>query len=226
MGKFIDLTGNRYGMLVVLERDYSSNTKLIKWKCRCDCGTIKSIYGCSLKSGRSKSCGCQMNKGVKGQNKKHGFTHTRIYKEWLSMRRRCKPNSPDSKIYYDRGITVCPEWNNDFIPFYEWAMANGYDDSLTIDRIDVNGNYCPENCRWITNEMQQSNKTNTIKIMYQGQEYCLRTLCRKIDFPYKLAHGRYMRLKKANKPITNEYLFAPKREKYISNSFRPCTNSK
>lgn len=214
MGKFIDLTGNRYGMLVVLKRDTSAKSKVTKWICKCDCGTIKSIFGCSLKSGRSKSCGCQMNKGVKGQNQTHGLTHTRIHKEWCSMRRRCRPNSPDRKIYYDRGITVCPEWENDFIPFYEWAMANGYNDTLTIDRIDVNGNYCPENCRWITNEMQQTNKTNTIRVVYEGQEYCLRTLCLKIGFPYKLAHKRYKKLKERNLPISTDVLFAPKQKPY------------
>lgn len=215
MGSLIDLTGKHFGMLVVLERDQSSKTASPKWICKCQCGNIKSISSQALRTGRTKSCGCQANKGKKGINKTHGMSKTRIYHEWSSMRRRCKPNSNDSKTYYDRGITVCNEWQTDFMSFYKWAMASGYNDSLSIDRIDNDLGYSPDNCRWIDIRLQQEHKSNTVKISYNGQEYCLRRLCLELNFPYKVAHARYMRLKRENKPISTDFIFAP-REKHKS----------
>lgn len=205
-----NIVGLRFGILTVLGEDKTfKHQKHQKWICRCDCGNVKSIYSHSLTQGRTKSCGCQMNKGKKGINKTHGMTNTRIYREWSSMRKRCKPNSPNSKHYFSRGITVCKEWEKDFMSFYKWSMDNGYSDELSIDRIDNDKGYSPENCRWITIEDQQSNKSNTIHVMYDGEEYCLRTLCTKIGFPYKTAHKRYRSMKLKGLEIDSEKLFAP-----------------
>lgn len=220
MNKSLSLIGKKIGMLTVIDVDRSSSTKYLKMICKCECGTTKSMYSSYLLSGRAKSCGCQQNKGKKGINKKHGMTGTRIYREWASMRRRCRKNSPDSKNYYERGIKVCNEWDNDFISFYEWAVKNGYSDSLSLDRINNNKGYSPDNCRWVTIEEQQSNKANTVYVLYDGETYCLRTLCLKIGFPYKTAHHRYMRLLKKGKPITQEVLFAPIQKDKISFRFR------
>lgn len=205
-----DITGRKFGMLTVIGRDFSfKSPKRTKWICRCDCGNEKSILRDSLMSGRCNSCGCQMYKSHKGINKTHGMSRTRIYHEWTSMRKRCNPNSKDAKNYYDRSISVCDEWQKSFLPFYEWAMANGYDDTLTIDRIDNNKGYYPENCRWVTIAQQQSNKVNTVHIEYEGETYCLRQLCLKIGFPYKTAHQRLRKMQKKGLPVDTDRLFAP-----------------
>ena len=208
MGTLKDLTGNHYGYLEVIKQDTSSKFKNTKWICKCQCGKIKSIQGISLKNGKTKSCGCQSHKNLKGINKTHGMTRTHIYQEWLSMRKRCRPNSNDAKTYYNRGIRVCQEWDNNFLSFYEWAINNGYDDSLSLDRIDNDAGYFPSNCRWIDIRKQQGNKSNTVKVLYNGQEYCLRTLCTELGFSYKTVYSRYTRLKTTNKPISTDVLFA------------------
>jgi hypothetical protein len=216
-----DITGQKFGKLTVLGRDYSyQSPKHTKWFCKCECGNIKSIFRNSLISGRTQSCGCQMYKGKNGINKTHGMSNTRIYHEWASMKKRCLPNTHDSKQYHDRGISVCDEWKKDFVSFYNWSMENGYNDSLTIDRIDNNKGYSPQNCRWVSIEKQQSNKTNTIYVIYNNQKYCLRSLCIEIGFPYKTAHRRYTKLKNKGLPITSEKLFAPIQKNKIAFKYR------
>ena len=125
------------------------------------------------------------------------------------MRNRCKPNHKHSKTYYYRGISVCEEWLNSFENFYEWAINNGYNDNLSLDRIDNDKGYSPSNCHWIPFENQQCNRTNNVYLFYQGKRYCLRQLCRILDFPYKTAYRRYSRWKKANKDFSTEDLFMP-----------------
>lgn len=205
-----DISGQHFGNLTVIKRDtsYISN-KHTKWICQCNCGNTKSIFRNALINGSTKSCGCQQFKGKPGINQTHGMSKTRIYHEWLSMRRRCAKNSPDAYLYFNRGITVCNEWQNNFMLFYQWSMENGYNDDLSIDRIDNNRGYCPDNCRWISMSDQQSNKRNNVKVQYNGKEYCLRQLCKKINFPYKTAHRRYQRMKAKNQSINIEKLFAP-----------------
>jgi hypothetical protein len=156
----------------------------------------------------------------KGQNKTHGMSKTRIYQEWVSMKLRCTSNSPDSKNYYERGIRVCEEWQNDFMAFYNWAISHGYTETLTIDRIDNDKGYFPNNCRWITIEAQQANKTTTIWIEYDGVMYCLRTLCTILGFPYKTAHKRYSKLVKKGLPVSSDIIFAPIDESKIAFRYR------
>lgn len=151
-----DYTGMRFGQWTVVERAGARNRHAL-WSCMCDCGRRTIVDGNSLRKGASMSCGCR--KGIT-----HGKRNTRLYAVWASMKARCfcKTNS-DYKHYGARGITVCNEWKNDFQSFYDWAMANGYDENapcgqFTIDRIDNDGNYEPTNCRWITIQDQQKNK--------------------------------------------------------------------
>lgn len=157
MRKIIDITGNKYNMLTVLRYDHSSDDKgRSYWLCKCDCGNEKVILSDSLKNGNTKSCGCLK----KQNNQTNGLWNTRIYNIWRNMKGRCyNPKSyKNYKHYGGRGIKVCDEWLNDFKSFYNWSITHGYRDDLTIDRIDVNGNYEPSNCRWITMQEQNRNK--------------------------------------------------------------------
>lgn len=215
-----NIIGCKFGHLTVIDRDYNyKSPKHTKWICLCDCGAMKSVFRNSLISGASKSCGCKQYEGKKGINQTHGMSKTRIYREWSSMRRRCKENSIDAKYYFERNIFVCDEWENDFVAFYEWAVNNGYSDSLTIDRINNDMGYSPENCRWITNKQQQSNKSNNVKVQYNGEDYCLRSLCIELNFPYKTAHRRYQKMK-AKGFFDIEKLFAPIQTNRISFKYR------
>lgn len=217
-----DITGKRFGSLEVIGRDFSyKSPKRTKWICRCDCGTTKSIYRDALIQGKTHSCGCKQYAGKKGINSTHGMSGTRIYHTWVSMRKRCSSNasSKDTKGYYNRGIKVCSEWSS-FEKFYDWAMANGYDDTLTIDRIDNDGDYTPDNCRWVSLEEQQSNKTTTTYILYNGEEQCLHKVCVQIGFPYKTAHKRLQRMKAKGVPIDVDKLFEPIHKEKIAKAYR------
>lgn len=215
-----NLVGQRFGSLVVLERDYNCSRKYVKWWCKCDCGCIKSIYNHSLLKGKSTTCGAGIHRGKKGINQTHGMSKTRLYHEWHSMRRRCKPNTPDAHLYYNRGITVCDEWDKDFVSFQKWAMANGYSNDLTLDRIDNYKGYSPDNCRWITNREQQLNKRNSIIVTYNGKKYALSGLCEEIGFPYGLAHRRYKTMKDSGVPIDMDKILAPSRREKIPKKYR------
>ena len=157
-----DLTGNRYGRLVVIYFIRRDKHNHAIYFCQCDCGSTKEIDGCSLVTGKTKSCGCyDKEKHITQPNRRtHGLCGTRLHRIWKKMKSRChNPNDPDYKKWYgSRGIKVCDEWLNDFKAFYDWSMSHGYSDELTIDRIDVNGNYEPSNCRWVSAKEQAKNK--------------------------------------------------------------------
>lgn len=168
MGRLIDLTGQRFGRLVVISKS-ASNTSYhgAMWKCRCDCGNETIVNGGNLRSGNTTSCGCYHRERQRA-GKSHGMSKARLYRIWKAMHTRCyNKNFPAFQYYGGRGIQISEEWRSDFVSFHDWAMTHGYADNLTIDRIDTNGNYCPTNCRWVTMAEQNRNKRapNGCKIM-------------------------------------------------------------
>lgn len=186
--KGVDLTGQRFGKLVAEKKVKIAYGKY-KWVCKCDCGNITLVKTYHLVHGNIKSCGCEWRKA----SVTHGQTYTRLYYLWCAMKRRCQCET-DGKYYRygGRGIKVCEEWQS-FAPFREWALSNGYDDSLTIDRIDNNGNYEPLNCRWTTAEVQANNKSTNRYITHNVETHSLAEWSRNLGISYKLLYGRLKR---------------------------------
>lgn len=148
-------------------------------------GKEKIARSSDLKMGRINSCGCLYKISNKGRNVSHQMTHTRIYNIYQGMKNRCYTKSNiEYKNYGGRKISVCKEWLEDFTNFYNWAMKNGYKDNLTIDRINVNKNYEPTNCRWVTMKVQQNNRRDNRKVLYKGKKYTIAELSDYIKIPY------------------------------------------
>ena len=180
MGRRVDITGQKFGRLTVISYAGNNRDNKALWNCVCECGNEVVARMDSLKSGDKQSCGC-LNNEKRAQrfierNMKHGLRHTRLYIVWCDMRRRCNNDKAhEYKNYGGRGIRVCEEWNNDFKSFYDWSMANGYNENAergecTIDRIDVNGDYTPGNCRFVDLMVQGGNKRNNRLITHNGEK--------------------------------------------------------
>lgn len=191
----MELTGKQFGRWTVLQ--FSHSQGYIKyWLCKCECGTVKPVRQMSLTSGRSTSCGCyhrEEAKSIGDRSRKHGDFGTKLYGVWAGMKRRC--NNKNTKFYEDyggRGIKVCDEWQ-EYINFKQWAISTGYHDGLSIERKNVNGNYCPENCIWIPLSEQNLNKRNTIRINYAGKLYTIKEISEITGLKERTISGRYER---------------------------------
>lgn len=162
MSKYIDLTGQRFGKLVAMQKidNHKRNDAHAYWLCLCDCGNSTIVSSSHLRCGDTSSCGCLSN----------GKSYTRLYRIWDGMKQRCYTKSETAYKYYGgRGIKVCETWKNDFQSFHDWALENGYSDELTIDRIDTNGDYEPSNCRWSTRKVQANNTRRNRNLTFNGQ---------------------------------------------------------
>lgn len=174
MRKRIDLTGQRFGRLVVIG-SAGRRYKHPLWELKCDCGNTHYCVTASLRSGRTKSCGC-LNREQKSQNRTHGDSKSKLYHIYHAMLQRCYDKSFK---YYDcyggRGIKICEEWQS-YEPFRDWALSHGYEDGLSIEREDVNRDYCPDNCKWIPLSQQANNRRNTLYVEYHGKMVTMRDL--------------------------------------------------
>lgn len=164
MGKFTDLTGQKFGRLTVVKQMPNNASNKVVWLCKCDCGNNAIVIGSRLHTGKTKSCGCLTREKTIERNTKHGYnvTHPHLCNTRQNIVDRCtNPNNKTFNYYGGRGIKVCPEWldkNTGVAVFCDWALTNGYKEGLTIDRIDVNGDYTPDNCRWVSMAVQCTNR--------------------------------------------------------------------
>ena len=186
----IDLTGKRFGRLVVLERVKSDRKDKPAWRCLCDCGEEIVSYSDYLSNGHTRSCGCLSREKVRERSTTHGCSGTRLYGIWRGMIQRCECVSDARyKDYGARGIFVCRDWH-DFQAFRDWSVVNGYSDELSIDRIDNNGPYSPDNCRWTNCVVQSNNRRKNRIINYNGESHTLAEWCRKFSLKYKTVSRR------------------------------------
>lgn len=190
--KALDLKGKKFNNLTVLEKTKNKGEKVL-WKCQCACGKITFVTTCNLRGDKVKSCGCLKNQNLISRNTKHNQRHTKLYEVWKSIKQRClNPNNRYFKNYGGRGITICKEWKDDFINFYNWSIENGYKENLTIDRIDNNGNYDPSNCRWTNRYIQANNTRNNHYIFFNNENLTISQWAKKLNISY---HTLFLRLK-------------------------------
>ena len=173
--KSIDITGQKFHRLIALQVIDSERGagKAIKYECLCDCGNHHIASVSNLRLGEVKSCGCLNKEQAIKRHLSHGQSKTKLYGVWNCMKGRCSnPNSTVYRHYGGRGIQVCSDWRS-FENFAAWAISAGYKEGLTIDRVNNDGDYTPENCRWVGIETQARNRRNTKYIMFKGEARCL-----------------------------------------------------
>ena len=198
MKPFTNESGRKYHFLTLLSLDHKDSKFRSYYKCQCDCGNEVVVRLDCIKSGNTVSCGCYGRKSSGARMSKamttHGGSGSRLHRIWKGMHYRCAAvGKAGGKGYADRGVSVCKEWC-DFSVFRRWAESNGYTDTLSIDRIDPSGNYCPENCRWATMLEQQRNRRNSLHVEVDGVLIPLTTAAEKAGIPYHTAWRRIVRL--------------------------------
>lgn len=192
MPKLIDLTGRRFGRLVVISYYGPDKRGKARWNCRCDCGRTTVTYGQALMRGTT-SCGCERIEKMVSRSTTHGAAKTRLYQIWNDIKSRTgNPNNKRYNRYGGRGIELCKEWEN-FETFQQWALENGYREDLTIDRIDNNKGYSPKNCRWTTKAQQNRNKGDNIILEYNGQRKILADWAKEKGLTYACLKNRIKR---------------------------------
>lgn len=182
-----DLTGCVFGKLTVLHESGFKRGRRVCWHCLCECGKESDVQANNLKSGNTTSCGhCH--------DIWNGRSGEKLYSVWDNMRKRCSdPNGKRYKNYGGRGISVCEEWKNNYLAFAKWAEENGYEDGLTIDRINNDGNYEPSNCRWTDRITQANNRTTNVIMEYKGFKGTIADICREFSANYGLVIERMNR---------------------------------
>lgn len=214
MGKAKDLTGQRFGKLIaVTNLGLDQDRRSISWLCKCDCGNEKTVKSRNLLKGKTKSCGClkkEIDYSNRNYHKKHGMYKSRLYRIWVLMRERCyNTKRKDYQRYGKLGIKVCEEWTNEngFVNFMNWALANGYKDNLSIDRIENKGNYEPSNCRWASDKTQANNTKRNNYIEYNGEVKTATEWAREFGLNPSVVNARLRR------GWTGERLFEPSNRK-------------
>lgn len=207
-----NLLGQKFGRLTVIAlakcHTRKSGRKDVMWECECECGNRTAVRATSLLGGHTQSCGCLWQEAIRDRYLTHGMNDTRLHKVWRGMKTRCyNPNADSYKNYGGRGITICDEWlgENGFQNFYDWAMANGYNPEAkrgecTIDRIDNDRGYSPDNCRWVSMVTQIKNQRKPIKkgrttIYYEidGETHSISEWCKIYDLQYMTVYNRIRR---------------------------------
>lgn len=185
-----DLVGKRFGRLVVIKRLGFINRQTY-YECKCDCGNIVKVTSSNLTKGNSTSCGCYAKELASQRQSIHKMSNTRLYKIWEGIKQRCyNSHTKQFKYYGAKGISLCDEWFS-FENFKNWSLRNGYQDNLSIDRIDFNGNYCPNNCRWTNKAIQANNTKTNIFITYKGQTETIANWSRKTNIKAATIYWRY-----------------------------------
>lgn len=201
-----DLTGERFGRLVVLERAGKED----KWKCRCDCGSIVIRRGSDMSRGDTRSCGCLRRELARERRSTHRHSKTRLYRVWASIKNRCYNEKVDNYKYYGgKGVKMCDEWKDSFEAFEKWAYENGYDETAgaqkcTIDRIDVLKDYEPSNCRWVNHVVQCNNQTSNVILELNGESHTMAEWARILGVKYTTLRGRIYRGMPPERALTEE----------------------
>lgn len=189
--KAIDIKGQRFGRLVAVEKSPNKRGRTA-WKCVCDCGNEIIVTTTDLRRGHTRSCGCIHSERMHGNKMRetHGDTHTSLYKTWSAMKQRTSnPKTINYELYGGKGVGVCEKWLK-YENFKAWATENGYEEGLTLDRIDGNGDYCPENCRWVDWETQQNNRCNNRLITFNGKTQTMSQWAREIGIKPRTLFAR------------------------------------
>lgn len=188
-----DLTGKRFGRLTVVQYDHDDIHRNSYWLCECDCGNRTIVTRGGLTSGNTTSCGCYQIEGIRERATTHGMSRTRLYKIWREMRTRCEnENSTSYHRYGGRGIGVCDDWS-DFENFRNWALDNGYEHDLTIDRVDNDADYSQSNCRWVDMKTQGNNRSTNHIVEYNGISHTIMEWTRILGVKYNTLRQRILR---------------------------------
>jgi len=191
MQKIPVIIGQTISLLTILKEVETPPNATRKVFCRCVCGIEKEMGYESLRMRKTKSCGCLKRNYLGDAKRTHGLSNTLLYQKWGGIKDRCfNSNAPNYKYYGGRGISICKDWETDYTAFHKWAMDNGYQKGLTIERIDFNGNYEPSNCKWATWKEQQNNTSRTRFVKYKGQTKSLMLWCEELDLEYGTIKAR------------------------------------